>query len=319
MMGIALSVPLAAAAPVSDCRSFSPVAKVSGVRFYKDKAGSQSDPLLVAKNQQMLSNVRDFMACLERTVDGNATPDQLAHAYQALSHWAEAGAILSPPTDTEGRVERVFMSTGFAAIMLKFMARGIPVSPPVSRWLSQMAAAVCSDYANFEGNVYPWAGATNALVALINGDDAAKAFQQEAWVKEIGRIRPDGTVQAELARGARALIYHQLAASGLMILHKARLALGIPDNPAETAHLKLLYDEVGKSLCNPAPLASAAGAQQEFPGEWGFRVARAFHDSLLSQDWLGCGPLVIGFTTVDYGGDARVIAEAIGEAGRHHP
>jgi poly(beta-D-mannuronate) lyase len=300
-----------------DCARFPPVAAVSGVSFYIDKEGSKPDPLLVEANRKALANVEDFMACLERVLDQSTTQTDRERAYHALTNWAEAGAILGKPPQTEGRVARVFISTGSALIVLKFRSHGVKIDPAVEHWLVALASAVRDDYRDFKGNVYAWVGATNALVALMTGDSDALAFQEEAWQKAVGRIRSDGYIDTELARGSRALIYHQLTANGLLILRRARHSLGIADDASLTRRFELLIRQIGNALCDSRQLRDMAGADQEKPGTWGFRVSFAFDDGVLSPEWNQCGPSERTFATVEYGGDMRVSAEAIDAAHRH--
>jgi poly(beta-D-mannuronate) lyase len=296
----------------SSCAGFPPVAMVSGVSVYTDAAHSVPSAALEQANEQKLGNVKQFMWCLEKTLDDpRSSPERLRDAYAGLLDWARAGALLTPPTDTAGRVTRVFMAAGFGIIELKFRARGMPLDPVAADWLSSLAAAVRDDYRNFETNVYPWAGAASALAALVHKDPSAYAFQDEAWRTELARVSADGTLQAEVARGQRALIYHQLAASGLLVLHRARLSLGIQDDPATSSELQRLLGQIGHSLCDPSHMASVAGKQQEMPGSWGFRIARGLHDDLLPADWLRCSPQKPDYNAVDYGGDTRFALTAI--------
>lgn len=299
----------------ADCSTFPIVTAESGVSFYSDRAGSVSDPHLVQQNVQALSNVRDFMACLERAVDGPGGAGAVVPAYRALGRWAAAGALMQTPPNTEGRVARALMSAGFGLIILKFRANGMPDDPVIDRWYAGLAAAVTDDYRDFRGNVYPWVGATNALSALISGDPNGRAFQDTAWRTELAQVQDDGTLAPELARSGRALVYHQLAASGLLVLHQARRALGIADDPRSMTRLKTLLQLVGTSLCDSGSLGRLAGAAQEKPGSWGFRVAYGFGGGLLPDGWTRCGPPKPDFNAVDYGGDTRKSAAAVAAAG----
>ena len=86
---------------------------------------------------------------------------------------------------------------------------------------------------------------------MISDDEKGRQFADEVWINELKEIRPDGTVPAELARQRRALIYHQLAANGLLLLRNVRRALGAADDPSQIARLERLLKMVGNSLCDP--------------------------------------------------------------------
>ena len=304
--------------PVESCSALPPVAKVSGVSIYQDPAHSGlASPELEKANEQALGGIKTFMGCIEAVLDRRSSPAELSTSYDALGKWAAAGALLEPPTDSAGRVTRVFMAAGFGIIILKFRAHEVATTPQVANWYSKLSAAVRLDYQNFDTNVYAWAGAANALSALVHADNDAYAFQNDVWRKELGRIDQEGMLAPEIARKQRALVYHQLAASGLIILHRARQSLGIPDDAVTSAEMKRLLDQIGHSLCDPSHLASVAGVQQEMPGNWGFRIARGFHDSLMPADWLRCAGGPADYSTVDYGGDSESARAAIEAAARH--
>lgn len=310
----------------SSCPTYPPVSTVEGARIYKPGTNSVSDAQGVADNDAKLAPIDIFLAYLGKAVDQDTGATDLSCPYALLRQWAAAGAVLQA-FDTPGRVARVWIAPAFGFIVLKFRMRGVRTTPDVAQWLSQLAAAARQDYAKpfrkepylgLYSNVYPWSAVPNAISALIGDDAAAMRYQDEAWNNMIAEIGSDGTLQGELGRGARALVYHQLAANGLLVLLDLRRALGRPDNPAQIAKLQRLLDMIGNSLCDSKPLAAAAGAEQEIPGGWGFRVPLAFNDGLVPTTWTSCGPKTMDWFKAEYsGGDARVSAEAVAAAARH--
>ena len=285
-------------AAAESCPTFPVVTVISSVDRYSDALGTIIDKNADAENRSELSGLTDLTKYLNTALDSDSGAD-LVCPYNQLRAWGDAGAMLQPSPDNAGRVARAFMSAGFGIIILKFEMRGVQITPDVVKWYSSLAAAVRADYRHpfknppyvgLYSNVYPWVGAANAYSALIGGDQEAFQFQTKVWQNMIDEIQPDGILQGELGRGSRALVYHQQAANGLMLLHDARRALGERDDPELLRKFGLLLNMIGNSLCHPETLSQKAHAQQEIPGGWGFRVAQGFGDDLVPETWKACGP-----------------------------
>jgi poly(beta-D-mannuronate) lyase len=301
------------AEPLS-CQTFEPITALSGIAFYADAKGSKPDPKREAANQKIQAPVYAFMGYVEKAVDAPGDPQAMSCALSEFDRWAKAGALTGKPGDTEARVSRVFMVTGLNLIALKFEMRGAHLSPQTLTWLTTLTHEIAEDYKDFRGNVYEWTGGAAAVLALMTRDTQAMQYQNDVWHNSLALIQPDGFLPAELARGSRALIYHGTALSGLLILKDARARLGEAENTADISRLKRLADATGAALCNPAQLAKLAGAKQEMPGDWGFRVPYGFSDNFLSQDWFRCGVTPHSYSAVNTGGDTRVSDKAISMA-----
>jgi hypothetical protein len=325
MVAICLSQPAAMAQPSTP--SFPPVMVVSSAAIYKAGGKTIPDAAGIEKSRDLLKPIDDFLTYLGHCLDDKPGTVDLGVPYEQLQQWASSGALLEPP-DTPGRVARVWISTGFAFVVLKFKYRGVRISQDVSRWLRKLAAEVRNDYkeplkgGSYTGqysNVYPWAAATNALCALVNNDQECLRFQDEAWNNMIAEIRHDGVLPGELGRRGRAREYHMKAAAGLLVLLDARRALGIADDPGQIAKLKRLLDMIGDSLRNPEPLAAAAGAPQEETGVYDFRIPYAFNCGILPETWTTYGPKEMNWFYPEYGGgDTRVSAQSVEAAARLH-
>lgn len=313
----------ATVAAAKSCPVFPVITVVSSVDRYSDPLGTVIDKSSDVENRRQLAGLTDFTKYLNTALDSEPGAD-LVCPYHELRTWANAGGMLQPSPDSAGRVARGFMSAGFGLIILKFKMRNVQITPDVVKWHSLLVAAVRSDYRHpfknppyvgLYSNLYPWVGAANAYSDLIGGDRAAQQFEAEVWRNMIAEIAPDGILQGELGRGGRALVYHQQAANGLLLLHSARRALGETDDPESLRRLGQLLNLIGDSLCHPELLAKKAHAQLEIPGGWGFRVAQGFSEGLVPETWKTCGPkkpdYFIAFEGV---GDVRVAARAVGAA-----
>ena len=88
------------------------------------------------------------------------------------------------------------------------------------------------------------------------------------WLQSIN----DGTIDGEMARGQRALIYHGNSFSNTLILRAARETLGYDVTQEDHERLALLANMIGHALCDPHDLERKAGAVQEKVGDWFYRV-----------------------------------------------
>ena len=156
-----------------------------------------------------------------------------------------------------------------------------------------------------------WAAATAALHAVIERDPTALAFQDQVWHEAIAAIHDNGTIDAELDRGHRALVYHMYSFSGTLVLRAARAALGYTQTPQEHARLKLLADSIGHWLCTPHELEVLANYPQEIPGDWAYPVIDGFGADLLDNDWSRCGQGNGRVNASASGGDTRLSAELL--------
>jgi hypothetical protein len=125
--------------------SFPPVLKVEGHAIYKKGTTGVPDPAGAKANQEALLPITSFMDYLAKVLDNEGSEAELAPAYTQLRNWAQSGALLQP-SDTPGRVARVFITTGFGLLILKFKARGVALTPDVIKWYSALSGAVYSDY-----------------------------------------------------------------------------------------------------------------------------------------------------------------------------
>ena len=79
------------------------------------------------------------------------------------------------------------------------------------------------------------------------------------------------------------------ALSATLMLRSARAALGYWETPHEHGRLALLANRIGRGLYDPPTMAVSAGATQEVPGSYAYRVPIGFGSDLMSQDWARCG------------------------------
>jgi poly(beta-D-mannuronate) lyase len=306
---------------------FPPVRTLELVGIYTDARQSVPNPDAERRNTEMTASVDSFMRFLEKAVDNPAARpgDPAADcAYDNLRQWARDGALtVDPPQfNRDGLVKRQEYLVGLDILALKFQAAHFPQDPAIVSWLRQLTYKYIDYYARAtnRGNLYVWSGAAAALFALFDHDRRAIDYQNQVWQSALMAIRGDGLIDAELARGQRALIYHMFSFSAVSTLRAAREAFGYPTSPAEKARLKLLSDAIGHSLCSPDWMAQRAQAKQETPGDWAYRLPIGLGGDLLNQDWSQCGRPNADVSDPTSGGDTRhtaaVLKAMAGQSGR---
>ncbi len=307
----------------NQCSPIPPLMKMDEINFYKDSAGSLADPAKEQKNIELRAGLTAFLTRVEKAYDQEGANFQCAEV--TIAQWATAGALLVSPTSATARVDRVFTAVALNSIALKAKRVGHPLSAPEIAWLRALTDAVRADYGPnslrdtpyFRNNVFFWSSTALALYALLSRDPAYIEASNQAWHDVIGRIDQNGYLPAELHRGSRALIYHQLSYSALLILRETRIALGQHISQSDDASLKRLASIIGQALCDSSTMSKAAGVpDQEKPGEWGFRVSIAFGAHINSPDWSRCGLLPKSVVDIKFGGDLSATRDAISDVGK---
>src|ERR1700722_7940537 len=133
------------------------------------------------------------------------------------------------------------------------------------------------------------------------------------WLQSIN----DGTIDGEMARGQRALIYHGSSFSNTLILRAARETLGYDVTQQDHERLALLANMIGHALGDPHDLERKAGAVQEKVGDWFYRIPVGFGSDLLDDEWARCGNLKASLSgAASLGGDTRHSAEILKDIAR---
>ncbi len=304
------------------CPRFAPVMALDLEDIYHDSRSSIPDAAAEKRNQARLQQLTDFMRFIEQEVDdGDARRGQGGTcAFEAFRVWAVAGALTKQPFvrySREGTITRGQDLIGLLVIALKLKNAGFTLDDTITGWLRILTSQdlVFFEKATNWGNLYYWSGAAAVLFTLIDHDQRALAYQKKVWQAAITDIRDDGTIEREMARGQRALIYHMYSFSALLMLRAGRESLGYRTNGTAAARLRLLADLIGRTLCNPQAMGKAANARIEIPGDWAYRVPIGLGRDLLSEDWSRCGNLNGNANDIGFGGDARGTAAVLRGAG----
>jgi poly(beta-D-mannuronate) lyase len=321
LMWLAVSL-MASGAANAACQSFAIVARVDGVPFYADKAGSVVDPEAQHRNEAEQAPIRNMLLYVETALDakdGRSPTTDCASA--VIEDWAEKKAMAERPKTFEGLMRRQDYTIGLAVIALKLSALGYSLTEPTQQWLRFLVDSVIDTYrqSSLRNNLYAWAGVAAAGYALVTPHPRASDFEHEVWRTSITEISPDGFLPKEVTRAHRALIYHQYAFSALLMLRQMRLALGESESESDRAALQRLANRISANLCDPQQMAAASGATQEMPDQTAFRVPDTFGDGLLDANWAKCGIAPPHYNDVNLGGRLDLTARLLQRRAVDHP
>lgn len=324
-----------AEAPIT-CPYFQPVSNVAAPIIYSDKKGSIVDTQAFAQRAAAGKPISDFLSYLSFSLDGPPPWNKFTGlspqcASSLLEEWAKSDAMATVVDDlgrfsSQGAIDRGQFTRGFVNIALKLRAAGAVFGPHVVPWLEKrVEERIQTDRAYLArgqrgGNLLYEDGATAAGFALLTRNNNALKFQDEVWTYFLQNVNPDGSLDSELARGQRALVYHNRALSMLMILRAERHALGIAETVVDRAKIKALADYVGRGICHPEELASRAAVDsiELLDGDYAYRASESFGADLLSKDWQRCGKQLSEFAFIDVtgGGDMRKTYQTIMRLGK---
>lgn len=312
LWALTTAAPATAPALPLSCPDFPPVLSLQLVAIYTDTRQSVPDAAAEKKNSDLTAGVDQFLRSIEQAIDrpdvhrGDPAADC---AFENFKKWAIAGALTVEPKpyNRDGTVKRGEYLIGLNVLALKIKAAGFTLDPTVITWLRTLNHENMDFYekASNRGNLRIWAGTAAALFALVQPDAQALDFQNRVWREAMTAIHDDGMIDAELARGQRALIYHMFSFSATLMLRDAREALGYRNSPSDTAKVKSLANMIGRTLCDPQMLAGPARAKQEIPGDWGYRVPIGFGADLLDENWSRCGRAHVSLSDPTSGGDTQ--------------
>lgn len=300
------------------CPLYPPVAKITGVQWYKDKKGSVVDPEKAAQNQRLQKDMRAFIdglaTRLDRLLEGQADGDVVSCVQRNLVSWADAGALLVTPAWGVDVAEQTRAIVALQFIFLKLKALDVQLSDKVRAWRRQSLAVLLK--AKSRSNLHVWSGVAAAAGDLLERNEDLRRYHDAVWKYAIDAIANDGTVAAEMERGQRALVYHTFFYNAVSALWNMRAALGIETQPADVEALQRLGKAVGAAACQPSEFARRAGAQQEPLDRWNLAMAAAFAAHFNTQDWTRCTKVPEKFPGSGWGGRFDLTVKSLETVGK---
>jgi poly(beta-D-mannuronate) lyase len=261
------------AAHADGCPDEPAVPRVDSTKFYSDAKGSVVAADKAHERNQLIQPLRTFVT------DASARADSADHAeqecaLQMMLVWAKGKSMEEAPADIAGEHDRQLFAISLNIITLKLRAAGLKIDPLLG-WLGEVNRDVTGYFEHRNqvstaahrpdagwapvDNLYVWSGVNAASYAVLHDDRDARRYEDKVWGGAIEAIGPDGYLESELRRGARALTYHVYDLSAILTMLAFRQALSEPVTPTERAAITRLVERVGSALCDPSAMAAKAG------------------------------------------------------------
>lgn len=273
-----------------------PVIDLSDIVFYTDSANSVVSRELFRQRLELSRSLREFSAAVTGRADLYLLAAAPAEADATcvgrwLRAWADAGALLGKVT-TWARYDTLW----FGQIPLAVAYLKVRHSPSIDsethatlrRWLGDVARAAVTDQAkpafrNRLTNIRAWTAA-GAAVGGLAGDDRELFDYAVAQARAIlGTVTAEGALPAEMARGARAFLYHNWALEPLTLVALAAERNGVALAGEGDGALGRVGEFVLKSAREPEFIARLAGAEQDnLRDGWPDRHSLAWVERLLA-------------------------------------
>ena len=229
-----------------EAERMSPVRDLRGVSFYTDAAKSVADPALKQAADEAVRPLWDFVKAVDALVDAGPPPAQDC-ALRALAAWARGGALLGRPTSraaTRGRWRSGLIAgvraAGDARAARPRSTRAWPTG--CAAWRSRSSRPTRAPGGPTTAKTTPTGPASRWPHGDTTGDPPSSPGGCARLKLGIARIRPDGTLPLEMARGARALHYDLFALTPLVMTAEIGLRHGVDLYTARHGALRRLAE-----------------------------------------------------------------------------
>lgn len=279
--------------------------------FYSDERGSIIDPSKLAQRMVELKPARDLVRFVI-DLEPEGALDCLARNY---GKWAEQGYLLNAPDNFVAAVERqrIVLGLSIPAVLASTKQHRSAFPETTKLWLAS-ANSLVADYFVRRGrvdNLYAWSISNGTATLFFARDAHLESVADEMWAKAVDFISADGSLNSELKRGVRALIYHEYYLSALLVSGALRASLGKPTSDKDVAKLVSLADYVSKNACDPRELEARAAVRQMDPLSSRDVVFRAYlGNTMRLQAKMQCFPFPAQ-SYVDFFGSLKKIAAAL--------
>lgn len=271
------SAPLACPAAVPPQRDLNPEG------YYTDPAYSIVDPEKFKRYQAATKNPSDFVLKIAQFADAwlCSQPPQPAVAACALTWldgWAKGEAMLGVLNEN-GEHQRKWVLSGVALAYLKLReAPGLDQAAKVrvEQWFVRMAQASLAYYGTYRRSRYNnhiwWAALAAGAAGVASNDRPVFDRAIGLYLMALDDIQPDGTLPNEMARKGRALIYHIVSLTPLVMLAEFGAANSLDLYAEKDGALHLLANRVRDGMTDPSWFVDHTGT----PQDWGEASSRSW-------------------------------------------
>jgi poly(beta-D-mannuronate) lyase len=201
-----------------------PIRDISANSYYIDKQHSITDPVLKAREVAAVKPLEDFLSQLSLSADhwvAQRDPAAAGCGIAWLRSWAEGGALLGRMSSNQAEYERKWMLCGLGLAYLEMKDQASPQDrAAIEPWLGKVAEGVeaYEDKSKHHNNHHYWAALGVGAVGLSCNQPYHWAWARRAYIEAMQAIGPDGSLPLEMARGRKALAYHNYALAPLVLL-----------------------------------------------------------------------------------------------------
>jgi poly(beta-D-mannuronate) lyase len=245
-----------------------PIQDISANSYYVDAQHSVPDFQLKAENEAAVKPLESYLSQVSAQADrfvGYGDPAAAACGLGWLKDWARGSAILGQMSSHQAEYERKWLlcGLGLAYFKLESQASGEDRSE-IEAWLNRLALRVetFEDRQKHHNNHYYWAALAAGAVGLACHQEAHWDWARKAYVEALQSIGPDGSLPLEMARGRKALAYHNYALAPLVLLAELARQKGEDWYALQGGALKRLVGLTLQGLGDPQVFQKLSGTEQ---------------------------------------------------------
>jgi len=259
---------LAAHAALAECPPApQPMHDIKAQGYYVDAKNSIVDEDRRRQNVEMTRPLDEFL----RRIADWADQGEGTCAVTWLAGWASGGALLGEMVhinNDQSDYMRQWELDGMAMVYLRVKGAATPEQrAAIDPWLIEIAKRNL-DYWNspkkHRNNHYYWTGVGVLATGIATGNAALLEQGKAIYLKGLGDIEADGALPMEMARGEKALHYHNYALAPLVVMADiGSHATGEDWYGWRDHRLELLAERVLSGWRDTSWFAEKAGVPQE--------------------------------------------------------
>jgi poly(beta-D-mannuronate) lyase len=258
-----------------DCPTPAPgLVDIKAFGYYSDAAGSIRDEAKFKETHDLSKPFEDFASQVAKQSDrylDKGEAEAAACTIAWLDRWAQDGAMLGTMVKVNNdQSEYVRKWTNAAAAIAWNKVRGQAGSAERERidaWLKAVSKATLAYWSSHpkstRNNHYYWTGVGVMATAVATNDADLLAEARHIYDAGLADIREDGTLQAEMKRGIRALHYHNFSAMPLVMIAEMARKLNQDWFALREARLDKLMARVASGLRDAAWFDKESGASPQ--------------------------------------------------------
>jgi poly(beta-D-mannuronate) lyase len=259
---------LLASTALAECPPAPPAMRdIRAQGYYTDAKNSIVDEERRRQNVEMTRPLDDFLRQITTWSDGG----NQACAAAWLEGWAKGGALLGEMVhvnNDQSDYMRQWQLDGAAMVYLKVKsAASSSQRAAIEPWLIAVAKSNLDYWNNphkHRNNHYYWTGVGVLATGAATGDKGLLIQGEAIYRKGLNDIADDGSLPMEMARGEKALHYHNYALAPLVVMAEIGTRLtGENWYGWRDGRIDLLAERVLSGWRDPAWFAKASGETQE--------------------------------------------------------